>query len=192
MFELGGQSPLANNNSPQQVSHEEISIREETSLGVAKLVTRCIAPKSIDAFARKANITLPHKTNVVAHAGAVDIACVAPGEWLIIGAKKSVENFEADLSLIIESFTALLLPLTYARSSFVISGKGARQVLSAVCPLDLHPTVFSTEMCARSLLGDVGVFIQQVNDQPEFRVIIEQPDASYVWRLLYDAGEAVI
>ncbi len=190
MFSLKGQSPLANSGSAQTYSHANISIREEAALGITKLVTRCIEPKSIDALARKANINLPHKTNVVEYSGALDIACIAPGEWLIIGTTKAIENVETDLSIAIQNATTLFLPLTHARTSFVISGKDARQVLSAICPLDLHPTVFSTDMCARSLLGEVGGFIQQLNNQPEFRVITEQPDARYVWRMLCDAGDS--
>lgn len=163
-----------------------LTLRVEPELGVGKIhifgpePERRAAPLAATAFPPPQRQTM---------AGAVAVAWLAPGEWLLTGP-------EPHVAALIERMDArggdgiLATDLTHARVSFLISGTGARDALAAHCPLDLWPDAFPVHAVARSLLGDASMFLARLPDAadgPQFRIIIDQTMGDYAVRMLAGA-----
>jgi sarcosine oxidase subunit gamma len=157
------------------------SVLAEQGLGLAKIQVLGADP---DAMFRGAAGLEPPPPRMQADRQGLQLAWMSPNEWLLAGPERRVADALAPLEARDE---VLAVDLTHARASFVLHGSGARDVLAALCPLDLHAEAFRVHAVARSLLGDAGLFIARMpdlNDAPRFRLVVDQTMASYAARML--------
>lgn len=187
MSKLDRSTPLGLELAANEFIGKTAVIKQESFLGVAKLLTRKTAVSGSPLAGDPFGAPLPAQPNTVTSSGNLYIACTAPGEWLILGEEGEVDAACARAAPLLSGKTALLSSLTHGRASFIITKPGARDVLAALCPIDLHPRAFAVGKCATSLLGEAGVFLHQLDDAPTFRLIVDQVYAAYVWRMLTDA-----
>ncbi len=122
--------------------------------------------------------------------GTLLCAWLAPREWLLVGPEDDLARF---LTQTHASATphGLVTDLTHACAAFEISGPGAREALSAHCPLDLSDAAFPIGSAARSLLSSAKFFVCRKQDQahaPAFLLIVDQTMATYAMRMF--AGPA--
>ncbi|CUS46725.1 MAG: sarcosine oxidase subunit gamma family protein [Pseudomonadota bacterium] len=117
--------------------------------------------------------------------GTVSCAWLGPAEWMLTGR-------EAHIAPLVERCReaagdeGLIVDLTDGRACFVLYGRGARNALSTHCPLDLSDEAMPVSSVARSLLGDVPLFVARLDDRqghPAFRLILDQTMAPYALRL---------
>jgi len=134
--------------------------------------------------------TIPDVPNQVVSNGAVDIAWMAPGEWLLLGEASAVDALCVNAREALHGAMAIVAPLSHGKIAFRVSGEKARAVLSSLMPLDVHHRAFHPATSARSLLGECAAFVQKIDGAPTFRLVVDQSYAEYAFTLLKDAAEA--
>jgi sarcosine oxidase subunit gamma len=159
-------------------------------LGVAKI--------QLIASAAEADVTRPLGAELPApccgiEAGSLFCAWLAPREWLVMGPEDDLGRF---LSQVRNSAAGhgLVTDLTHACAAFELAGPGARDALSAHCPLDLSDHAFPVGSAARSLLSSTDLFIARKADQahaPAFMLVVDQTMAAYAARMLGEKATAV-
>lgn len=160
----------------------------QQGLGVGKL--RIFGPDSNRTFKRIVGHE-PPKPRTYKEARGLGFAWLAPGEWLITGEERLLSSSVVRLS--VEGGNAVLATdVTHGRVAFILSGYDARVALAAHCPLDLSAENFPVGATARSLLGEIVMFIARppdVSNEPKFQVIVDQTMASYAARRLAAAAK---
>lgn len=167
--------------SAQGFSRPDLRLVVEHDLGIVKIQVGDDGRRGLaDAFG-----TLPPANGYLTLEDGVTVAWLAPGEWLLTGdaldVASVVSKIEASAGLI------LAVDLSHARRALLIEGSGARDALSAHCPLDLWPLSFPVGAAARSLFGDTIAFVARLEDQTDgarFRMVIDQTMAAYCVRML--------
>ncbi len=118
--------------------------------------------------------------------GTVRCAWLAPGEWLLTGPEADASQLAANCQACIGDEGAVTA-LTHGRALLLLSGTRARDVLSALCPLDVSNRALPVGSALRTLLGDISVLICRREDKekaPVFLIAVDQSMARYVLRLL--------
>jgi heterotetrameric sarcosine oxidase gamma subunit len=134
--------------------------------------------------ARRLGADLPGSCASV-EAGALLCAWLAPREWLLVGPEDDLTRFSTRTHASTATHS-LFTDLTHACAAFEISGPGAREALSAHCPLDLSDRTFPVGSAARSLLSSAKLFVCRKQDQahaPAFLLIVDQTMAAYAMRM---------
>lgn len=96
---------------------------------------------------------------------------ISPGEWIVIGGGAPAEAAD----------------LTHVRAMFRLGGAGAREVLEAVCALDLSNQMTPNGAAARTLVAGVATELvrDDVADEPSYLLLMSRSFAGAVWdRLL--------
>jgi sarcosine oxidase subunit gamma len=164
-----------------------IALEPEPFLGVGKVQfyggkAAAFFAKTFDQVAPASGDSLSLETVVV--------SWLAPGEWLVTGAEADVRA-ALERAIIVAGDWSLATDLTHGRTSFVLSGKDARDTLAAHTPLDVSDRALRIGQVARAPLGGTGMFLARLPDlagEPCFRVIVDQTMAAYAVRML--AGPA--
>jgi sarcosine oxidase, subunit gamma len=123
---------------------------------------------------------LPTEPNTVGNG----VLWLGPDEWLIVDRDLT----ETQLQEVLAGEGAAV-ELSANRLAIHLSGPGARDVLASCCPLDLHPRVFGAGDCTQTLVAGVAVIIEQLSDQPSFRLLVRPSFAAHVRAWLIDAIE---
>ena len=79
--------------------------------------------------------------------------------------------------------------LSASRHTLELSGARARDVLAAVCTLDLHPRTFPVGHATQTLLARAPVLLQLVDATPTWRLLVRPSFVSYMVEWLADAME---
>jgi len=79
--------------------------------------------------------------------------------------------------------------LSASRHTLELSGPRTRDVLAAVCTLDLHPRTFPVGHATQTLLARAPVLLQLVDATPTWRLLVRPSFVSYVVEWLADAME---
>jgi sarcosine oxidase, subunit gamma len=159
------------------------ALRTEPDLGIGKLQVLGADPAAV--FRRIVGHDAPAAGRQI-HEQGVNFAWLSPSEWMLTGNELEIR---ARLATIDQrgGDEALVVDLSHARTSFVLDGAHVRDVLAALCPLDLWSQAFPVGSVARSVLGDAGMFIARLADLaggPRFRVVVDQTMEAYAARLL--------
>ena len=135
---------------------------------------------------------LPLQPNTTASAGEIKLLWLGPDEWLVLSPPGGETALEKKLAEAVGPHGGYVTEIGESRTTIIVSGLRARDVLAKGCPLDLHPDAFGPEACAQSLIGPVGVAIHRAStgpaDPPRFELIVLRSFADYLWRFLEDAG----
>jgi len=191
MTELALLSALGSTNSPWIFEKGENRLEEELFPGLLKITLRKSDRALRAVVAEKAGLEPPDRPNRFVEHGGLRCGWLAPGEWLLSGPEGEVAALAASLGGALSGTAALITPLSHARSVLVLTGPQARQCLMTLTPLNLNPGSFKAGHCARSLLGEAGMYIEATGEPPVFRVIVDQSRAEYAWRLLRQALEVL-
>src|SRR5688500_11223351 len=103
-----------------------------------------------DAF----GVALPSRPNTTARDDAVTAYWLGPRSWLLV-AESSTSRLDGfpDKRDALNATGGALFDVSASRVALRVAGPQASTVLSASCPLDLHPRVFGVGACAQSMLG---------------------------------------
>jgi sarcosine oxidase subunit gamma len=116
-------------------------------------------------------IELPSEPNVIT--GSTPRAMwLAPGEWLIAHFGE-IQPDEWDLRLQPQNILYILNDVSDGYAVFDISGPAARDLIAHGCSLDLHPSVFGADRCARTVFADSPVLISTGSTPSIFRVFAD-------------------
>ena len=116
---------------------------------------------------------------------------LGPDEWLLVGPAGGEGALESHLRLALGEAAArvAIVDVSANRTTLELRGPHARAALESGCSIDLHPRAFGPGRCAQTLLGRAGVIIQQLTDEPMYRIFVRPSFAIYVATWLKDAME---
>lgn len=100
-----------------------------------------------------------------------------------------VHDFAAQLRSILSQTVSHVADVSAARIGFSVSGNGARDLISSMCPLDLDPDVFAPGQCAQSLLARVPVCLFRPSAQPDYCLYVDRSFSAYARAWLTDAQD---
>jgi sarcosine oxidase subunit gamma len=166
-----------------EIVRPDLMLTMENAIGIAKL--QLLEDRMDHDVAHVVGIPAP-STGTQVEADGLTVAWLAPGEWLLLGAEDLVAARLPEIDAR-SGGTALIVDVTHARVSFLLTGANARGALAAHCPLDFWPAAFPVNTVARTLLGDTGMFIARLKDTadgPCFRVIVDQTMGTYAARMI--------
>ena len=63
-----------------------------------------------------------------------------------------------------------VIDLSDARSGLMLSGPRARDVLSGLAPVDLHPSAMHAGRCVQTVMAHMTVLVLQLDDAPSYEV----------------------
>ncbi|MFQ5535431.1 MAG: sarcosine oxidase subunit gamma [Sphingomonadales bacterium] len=119
----------------------------------------------------------------------VQCAWLAPKAWLLLcppgEERKLTEKLRSELAA---DDHHCVTDVTDRSVALRIIGPLSRDLLAKGCPLDLHPRGFAAGHCARTIFAGFQIFLQQLDDTPVFRLMIDQSHAPALWDWLSEAA----
>jgi heterotetrameric sarcosine oxidase gamma subunit len=98
------------------------------------------------------------------------------GTALWIGPERALLLADAPtVAAVCEAVTPARAALVDQTGGYVIwrlTGSDARNVLSRICRIDLHDSVFGSNHVARTVMAQSPTILHQVDDSPSFRLIV--------------------
>jgi len=142
-------------------------------LGSAKLKKAVKGAVGVD-------VPAPREINLAGDRGA---GWMSPDELLLLVPYEEAEETVAGLTEALKGEFALAVNVSDARAVFSISGKGAREVLAKVAPVDLSAEAFGPGQLRRTRVAQVAAAFW-MDDQEAFTVVAFRSVADYVFGLL--------
>ena len=100
------------------------------------------APDAFGDLLSPWSLTLPQTPNTVSGRGAVRVAWIGPGHWLLC----APAELESDLADRVRADPAdglrSIINISDTLVFFAIAGADRMQIMAAACPLDVHPVAF--------------------------------------------------
>lgn len=146
-----------------------------------------------DAVGLALGLSLPLEPNTVVRAGESTVLWLGPDEWLVVGAPDTQRELEQRIRAAAGDEHVSVTDVSAQRTTLLVSGARARDLLAHGCPLDLHPRAFGPGRCAQTMLARAQVVVV-ARDEPGagFWVLVRSSFAGYLTDWLLDAaGEYV-
>ena len=146
-----------------------------------------------DAVGLALGLSLPLEPNTVVRAGELTVLWLGPDEWLVVGAPDTERDLEQRIRAAAGNDHVSVTDVSAQRTTLLVSGARARDLLAHGCPLDLHPRAFGPGRCAQTMLARAQVVVV-ARDEPGagFWVLVRSSFAGYLTDWLLDAaGEYV-
>lgn len=126
-------------------------------------------------------VALPTRIGGRASAGAREVLCLGPDEWLILAPEAEAKEIAACLASLYDTAPYALAEISDRELSYRVSGPGAIQVIAMGCPRDLR--AIAPGQATRTVFDDAAVILWR--DGPEnFRLDIWRSFAPHVLALL--------
>lgn len=133
-----------------------------------------------DAVRARFGIELPAGPRRAA-AGASAFVGAGPGKWLFVS-----EDPEADIS----DLPAAVVDQSDGRTVLSLSGEAAREILSSLVTVGLHPRAFAAGDAASTHAAGISIHLWQVDDAPSYEIAAFRSYAATLWRWIAHAGAA--
>jgi sarcosine oxidase subunit gamma len=145
-------------------------------------------PVFVAAVKAVAGLDLPAEPNRFTESG--DRACLwlGPDEWLIIGPDGNQMDLIKDLRGALAGQHAAVTDVSGARTTILLQGPRARDLLQKGTPLDLHPRVFQPGQCAQSHIAGANITLRQLDDAPTYEILVLNSFAEHLWLWLESAA----
>ncbi|MEL6609215.1 MAG: sarcosine oxidase subunit gamma family protein [Pseudomonadota bacterium] len=117
-----------------------------------------------------------------------EVAWMSPDEVLVMCPRDKAEARIATLTKALAGTHHMVTDVSDARAVFTISGKGARDVMAKVCPVDFRPAAFGPGQFRRTRIAQVACAFW-LDDAGAFHLICFRSVADYVWAVLEDAAQ---
>jgi heterotetrameric sarcosine oxidase gamma subunit len=157
-------------------------IEERTDLSFANVIAkRGKRDALVSAVETAYGVALPTRPRRVTK-GSVTFAGTGPDQWIASAEGPEAPNFAARVRGRIGLFAAVS-DQTDARLVLRLSGPNVRDVLAKGVPLDLHPKVFKPGDVARTVVADIGVQLDRL-DEATFQLTAPRSMAGSFWSWL--------
>ncbi|MEH0467693.1 sarcosine oxidase subunit gamma [Streptomyces hayashii] len=134
-------------------------------------------------------LQLPLEPNTVARAGEVRVLWLGPDEWLVVGPAGSRQDLERRIRDGVGDEPVAVTDVSAQRTTLLVSGPRARDLLAHGCALDLHPYAFGAGRCAQTTLARTQVVLVARDDPGAgFWVLVRSSFAGYLTDWLLDAA----
>lgn len=138
------------------------------------------------AVSKELGVDLPGQREA-SFTGEVGLCWMSPDELLAICDHADASAKTARLETALQDTHALVVNVSDARAVFRVSGRGAREVLAKLAPVDLSPGAFEPGMFRRTRLAQVPAALR-MRDADTFEIICFRSVARYVFDLLKTAA----
>ncbi|TCR19603.1 sarcosine oxidase subunit gamma [Streptomyces sp. BK205] len=141
-----------------------------------------------DAVGLALGLALPVEPDTVVRAGELTALWLGPDEWLVVG-PPGRRDMESRIREAGGDEPVSVVDVSAQRTTLVVSGPRARDLLAHGCSLDLHPRAFRAGRCAQTTLGRTQVVLV-ARDEPSsgFWVLVRSSFAGYLADWLVDAA----
>ncbi|GAA3837714.1 sarcosine oxidase subunit gamma [Streptomyces coacervatus] len=146
-----------------------------------------------DAVGLALGLQLPLEPNTAIRAGELTALWLGPDEWLVVGPPGSERDLETRIRAAVGEEPVSVTDVSAQRTTLLVSGARALDLLAHGCPLDLHPRAFGAGRCAQTTLARTQVVLV-ARDEPGagFWVLVRSSFASYLTDWLLDAATEYI
>ncbi|MEV0481951.1 sarcosine oxidase subunit gamma family protein [Streptomyces sp. NPDC050508] len=142
-----------------------------------------------DAVGLALGPSLPLEPNTVVRAGELTVLWLGPDEWLVVGPPDTQWDVEQRIRAASGEEHVAVTDVSAQRTTLLVSGARARDLLAHGCALDLHPRAFGAGRCAQTTLARAQVVLV-ARDEPGagFWVLVRSSFAGYLTDWLLDAA----
>lgn len=165
-------------------SSEQVSLVEEPFL--AQVDVRAEPSGPVPArIARALEVPVPHhRPGRATGSGELSVLWLGPDEWLVVGPDGRADRIVTAVREAVGESFGSVVDVSANRVALQLVGPGARDVLGAVCSLDLHPRGFGPGRCAQTLLGRARAVLWQRGAEPSYRILVRSSCADHLADLL--------
>ncbi|MFE1413276.1 sarcosine oxidase subunit gamma [Streptomyces sp. NPDC058746] len=142
-----------------------------------------------DAVGLALGLQLPLEPGTVVRAGEWAAVWLGPDEWLVVGRPGTQRDLESRIRSAAGDEPVSVTDVSAQRTTILVGGPRARDLLSHGCPLDLHPRAFGPGRSAQTTLARTHVILV-ARGAPEagFWVLVRSSFAGYLTDWLLDAA----
>jgi sarcosine oxidase subunit gamma len=142
-----------------------------------------------DAIGLALDLPLPLEPNTVVRAGQLTALWLGPDEWLLVGPPGSERDLESRIRTAAGDEPTSVTDVSAQRTTLLVAGPHARDLLAHGCALDLHPRAFGAGHCAQTTLGRTQIILI-ARDEPTsgFWILVRSSFAGYLTDWLLDAA----
>ena len=191
-------SPLAHLGLAAQAGDDVdagVVLSETPFRGLINIRGNANDPAFVAAVKKATRLDIPTTPNTVSGKPATSrIFWLGPDEWLVVtkpgGGKRAFDALWKNLK--VDNLHASVADTSEARTTIIVSGHGARNVMAKLCSLDLHPNKFGPSQCAQTIVAKVGVMLTQTAETKTggatFELYPLRSFSTYLWKRLEDAA----
>ncbi|MFD5013399.1 sarcosine oxidase subunit gamma [Streptomyces chartreusis] len=144
---------------------------------------------AFEAVGLALDLQLPLQPNTVVHTGELTALWLGPDEWLLIGRPGGEGELESRIREAAGDEPVSVTDVSAQRTTLLVTGPRARDLLAHGCPLDLHPRSFGSGRCAQTTLGRTQVvLVARDESRAGFWVLVRSSFAGYLADWLLDAA----
>ncbi|MFC5218752.1 sarcosine oxidase subunit gamma [Streptomyces coerulescens] len=135
------------------------------------------------------DLPLPLQPNTVVRAGELTALWLGPDEWLLVAPPGGERDLEGRIREAAGEEPVSVTDVSAQRTTLLVTGPRAHDLLAHGCPLDLHPRAFGSGRCAQTTLGRTQIVLV-ARDEPRagFWVLVRSSFAGYLADWLLDAA----
>lgn len=146
-----------------------------------------------DAVGLALGLQLPLEPDSVVHAGDRYALWLGPDEWLVVGPPGSSADLENEIRAAAGDEPAAVTDVSAQRTTLLVAGPRARDLLAHGCSLDLHPRAFGPGRCAQTTLARAQVVLVARDElRAGFWVLVRSSFAGYLADWLLDAASEYV
>ncbi|MEU9915907.1 sarcosine oxidase subunit gamma family protein [Streptomyces sp. NPDC051001] len=135
------------------------------------------------------DLQLPLQPNTVVRGGELTVLWLGPDEWLLVGPPGSERELESRIRTAAGDEHVCVTDVSAQRTTLLVAGPRAHDLLAHGCALDLHPRSFGSGRCAQTTLGRTQVIVvARADSRAGFWVLVRSSFAGYLTDWLLDAA----
>ncbi|HEY7689170.1 MAG TPA: sarcosine oxidase subunit gamma family protein [Dongiaceae bacterium] len=142
----------------------------------------------VTALKGATGVDLPAEANRFTQAGERACLWLGPNEWLIVGPGGGEPELIAGLRTMFVGLHAAVTDVSESRTTLLLQGPRARDLLQKGMPIDLHPREFEPGHCAQSHLAGANVILRQIDGRPTYELLVLNSFAEHLWLWLESAA----
>ncbi|MEU9156770.1 sarcosine oxidase subunit gamma family protein [Streptomyces sp. NPDC048417] len=192
-------APIAAQRSPLAGAAHRLSAVTRSSRGAIRLAELPFLAQvnvrldakgpAADAVGLALGLPLPLEPDTVAHTGEVTAMWLGPDEWLVVGRPGTERELEGRIRSAAGAEPAAVTDVSAQRTTLLVGGPRARDLLSHGCALDLHPRAFGPGRCAQTTLARTQVvLVAREESRAGFWLLVRSSFAGYLVDWLLDAA----
>jgi heterotetrameric sarcosine oxidase gamma subunit len=185
MTEPVAASPLAHR---EPLAGDQANVSETPFLGM--LILRGKPALIGDKAASALGAPLPDAVGETAEADRNTVLWLGPDEWLLVTPPGDEAGLCTKLSDSLPGTHHQLTNVSDYYTAIDVSGTAARDMLSKLMVIDLHPRALKPGMAIATVCAKANVWLHVLpgDDIPVFRLIVRRSHADYLWCLIAEAG----
>ncbi|AZM58448.1 MULTISPECIES: sarcosine oxidase subunit gamma [unclassified Streptomyces] len=142
-----------------------------------------------DAAGLALGLDLPLEPGTAVRAGEWAALWLGPDEWLVVGPPGTERDVETRIRAAVGEEPVSVTDVSAQRTTLLVSGPCARDLLAHGCALDLHPRAFAPGRCAQTTLARTQVVLVARDDpRAGFWVLVRSSFAGHLADWLLDAA----